>query len=404
MPREREVESFSTDMAGWNAERVAETIDLSRYISLRREFHTMPEPAYREYDTADRVAQELDRLGIPYERGWGGTGIVAWISGDDEGASVALRADMDALEMDEKSGVPYASEREGMMHACGHDGHMTMLLAAAEIISRHISFTGTVYLIFQPAEEGGGGAGKMVEEGLFDRFSIDRIYGLHNRPSERFGKFLVKEGPVMTSVDIWSIVLHGRSGHSSQPHRAENPISAAVRIVTALESISSRDIDPMKPHVVTVATIESGTAFNVIPGSCRIGGSVRAYDTEVQDILERRISEITAGMAEAFGLEYDLKYERKYPPTVNSFIDNARAAAIAVSGEEGVTDRFSSSMGSEDFSFFLRQREGCYVWLGMGKEGRETIPLHSARYDFDDDSIATGVAYWASLVEIELGK
>ncbi|WP_457605374.1 M20 aminoacylase family protein [Nitratifractor sp.] len=379
-------------------------LDLDYYVKLRRELHRRPELCYEERGTADRIAQELDRYQIPYERGIGGTGIVAWIEKGKGGPSIALRADMDALPIEEETGLPYASEIPGKMHACGHDGHVTMLLAAAKQLKDEVDFEGRVTLIFQPAEEGGAGAKAMIEDGLFERFPIDRIYGLHNRPSLPLGKIQIKEGPVMTSVDTWSVEILGRSGHSSQPHHAINPIVVASHIVLAIKEISSLDIDPSQAHVVTVATIESGVAFNVIPDRCRVAGSVRAFSPEVQDRIEERIREIGNGVAAAFGAEAEVEYTRHYPPTVNTHTGPALAAAEACVGAEGIVHDFPSSMGSEDFSFYLQHVPGCYIWLGSKADPEaETIPLHSSRYDFNDDLIELGVCYWTRLVEEELG-
>ena len=379
-------------------------IDRDYFTALRRELHAMPELGYEEHATARRIARELDRYGIEYEKGIGGTGIVAWIDKGSSDRAIALRADMDALPIEEETGVPYASKREGVMHACGHDGHTTMLLAAARALKEEGDFDGRVVLIFQPAEEGGAGAKRMIDDGLFERFPVDRIYGLHNRPSLPLGKVLIKEGPVMTSVDTWSVRVVGRSGHSSQPHNAINPIVVASHIVLAIKEISSTAIDPAQAHVITVAKMESGVAFNVIPDECRIEGSVRAFSPEVQETIERRIGELAEGVARGFGARVETEYRRKYPPTINSHTETALAAAEACVGSENIIHDFASSMGSEDFSFYLQQVPGCYVWLGSKSDPEaETIPLHSSRYDFNDDLIEIGACYWVNLVKQELG-
>ena len=378
-------------------------IDEAYYRELRHKFHTIPELAYSEFETSDLIAEELDRYGIDYRRGLGGTGIVAWIDKGKSERSIALRADIDALPIEEESGVEYISKNSGIMHACGHDGHITMLLAAASYIKESVDFNGRVYFIFQPAEEGGAGARKMIEDGLFDEFKIDRIYGMHNRPQAPFGEFLIKKGPVMSSVDIWNIEITGKSGHSSQPHLAVNPIVVASHIVQAIKSITSQDIDPSQAHVITVAKINSGTAFNVIPERCTIEGSVRAFDESVQDMIEDRINSISKGISSAFGADVKVEYKRMYPATVNSVTDCAVKAAESIKECKKITDDFPSSMGSEDFSFYLQRCEGCYIWIGSATDGRDITPLHSSKYDFDDRLIPIGVEYWVELAKCELG-
>ncbi len=380
-------------------------IDLDYFSALRHELHQIPELCYEEQLTSDRVARELESYGIPFERGIGGTGIVAWIDKGSSQRAIGLRADMDALPIEEETGVSYVSKHPGRMHACGHDGHTVMLLAAAKYLKEEVDFDGRVVLIFQPAEEGGAGAKRMIEDGLFERFPMERIYGLHNRPSLPLGKVLIKEGPVMTSVDTWEVKVVGRSGHSSQPHNAINPIVIASHIVLGIKEISATAIDPAQAHVITVAKIESGVAFNVIPDECRIEGSVRAFSPAVQDLIEKRIEEIARGVAAAFGASVEVAYRRKYPPTINTHTATAIRAAEKCVGKEGIVHDFPSSMGSEDFSFFLQHVPGCYVWLGSKKNPEEeTIPLHSSRYDFNDELIETGVCYWVNLIEEELGK
>lgn len=378
-------------------------IDTIYFRELRHRLHTIPELAFEEKKTGDLIAKELDLYGIPCERGWAKTGIVAWIKKGDSKRSVALRADMDALPITEENGLSYRSIHPGKMHACGHDGHMTMLLAAAKSLKEEIDFDGTVYLIFQPAEEGEGGAKVMIEEGLFTKYPIDRIYGLHNRPSEPSGTFLIKKGAVMSSVDTWQIEIEGKSAHSSQPHIGLNPIVIASHIVLAIKGISSLDIAPDQSHVITVAKIESGTAFNIIPDRCIIEGSVRAYSEAVQNLIESRIRTIPEGIAKSFGARAHVTYTRMYPPTINSYIDTALAAAQKTVSPERIVTEFPSSFGSEDFSFFLQKKEGCYIWLGA-KEDADTAPLHSSRYDFNDNLIETGAHFWINLVQEELPK
>ena len=392
-------------MTSQNVSGVLTDQEYAYFTKLRHTLHRIPELGYAEQQTSDRIAEELDRMGIAYDRGIGGTGIVAWITKGAGSRAIALRADMDALPIAEESGVAYPSEHPGVMHACGHDGHSVMLLAAAKVLQERMEFDGTVYLIFQPAEEGGAGAKAMLDDGLMERYPFERIYGMHNRPSEPLGTFLVKSGPVMTSVDTWRIVVRGRSGHSSQPHRAINPIVVASHIVLAIKEISSLDIDPAQAHVVSVAKVESGIAFNIVPDVCTIEGSIRAFSETVQDRIEERIRTIARGIAESFGATAEVHYTRRYPPTVNTRTEIARHAAERVSGAEQVRTDFPSSMGSEDFSFFLREREGCYVWLGTQTDpNAETISLHSSRYDFEDAALPIGAGYWVEIVHEELGE
>ena len=378
--------------------------EIDYFTALRHDLHRIPELAYAEHKTAERIALELDRLGVEYDRGVGGTGIVAWIRKGSSERAIALRADMDALPIVEESGVAYPSQNPGTMHACGHDGHSVMLLSAAKMLQEKSAFDGTVYLIFQPAEEGEAGAKAMIEDGLLERYSFERIYGMHNRPSVPLGTFLIKPGAVMTSIDTWQIEVTGRSGHSSQPHRAINPIVVASHIVLAIKQISSLDIDPAEAHVVSVSGIESGVAFNIVPDTCTIEGSIRAFSEAVQARIEARIRTIAEGIAASFGAMAEVVYQRRYPPTINSTTQAALAAAKRTVGEEHIRTDFPSSMGSEDFSFFLQEREGCYVWLGTQTDPQaEVIPLHAARYDFEDAAIPVGADYWVALVEEELG-
>jgi len=378
-------------------------LDWEYYRKLRHDFHAMPELGYREFRTADRICRELESYDIPYERGIGGTGVVARIRKGSCRRGIALRADMDALPITEETGLDYASKTPGIMHACGHDGHIVMLLAAAKVLRQSTEFDGTAVLIFQPAEEGGGGARAMMDDGLFERFPIDAVYGLHTRPDRPLGTFLVKDGPVMTSVDTWSVTIRGRSGHSARPHLAVNPILVASHLVQAIKEISATAVDPLQAHVVTVATIESGVAFNVIPDRCRIGGSVRTFSPEVAETVKTQIARLSEAIAGGFGAEAEFDYTYRYPATVNNRAQTALRAALSCVGEEKVVRDFSPSMGSEDFSFYLQQAPGCYVWLGSRADSsEEPASLHSCRYDFNDDLIATGASYWVELVRQEL--
>ncbi len=371
------------------------------FVDLRHRFHSMPELAYEENQTSTLVCEELERMGIEYERGLAGTGVIARIGTDVSDQAIMLRADMDALPIDEETGLEYASKNPGVMHACGHDGHMTMLLAAASVLKNDPDLGGVVYLLFQPAEEGGAGAKKLIDDGLFDRYDIDRVFGLHNHPTEKYGRFMIKKGPIMASIDTWTVTVKGRSGHSSQPHRSINPIVVASHIVLAIKSISSLYIDPSSSHVVTVTKIEGGTTFNIIPDICIVHGSARCFDDGVRMAIRRRIEEISHSIAAGFGADVDVEYNGVYPVTSNSVVESARAAARKIGAE--VSETHPPSMGSEDFSFFLQHTEGCYVWLGSEySDGRDVFPLHSSRYDFNDDLIQLGASYWIELAKAEL--
>ena len=375
------------------------------YQKLRQNLHSIPEIGFKEFKTADIVAKELDRLGVEYTRGIGGTGIVAWIRCGSSEKSIALRADMDALFIEEKNSFAYASQHKGLMHACGHDGHMAMLLGAIDIISKNKElFDGTIYFIFQPAEEGLGGAKAMVEDGLFERFKIDKVYAIHNRPTEQFGKIFVKNGVMMASYDNYKIEVLGKSTHSSMPHTGKNPLVAAAHIVTAMKSITSLDLNPNAKSVVTVASIHGGEADNIIPDSCTIRGSIRAFDANVRKEIEKRVKEIATYIAKGFGMEAIVEYHRGYPATINSDSTNAIKAAVATVGKESVVTDFQPSYGSEDFSYFLQKAPGAYAWLGSGEEERGTMTLHSSTFDFNDRLIPIGVRYFFELAKAELGR
>jgi amidohydrolase len=290
------------------------------------------------------------------------------------------------------------------MHACGHDGHMAIMLGAIEAIAtQKAELDGTVYFIFQPAEEGLGGAKAMVEDGLFERFKIDKIFGIHNRPTEPYGKIFIKEGTMMASYDNYQIEILGKSTHSSMPHTGKNPIVAAAHIVAAMKSITSLDLSPNAKSVVTVASIHGGEADNIIPDNCIIRGSIRAFEKEVRKAIETRVKEIATHMAQGFGMEAKIEYHTGYPATVNTDIQSALQAAVATVGESNTITDFTPSYGSEDFSYFLEQKPGCYAWLGSGKSEEQPMTLHSSSFDFNDDIIPIGVRYYYEIAKRELG-
>ncbi len=372
-----------------------------RVVALRHDLHAHPELAFDEWRTSDAVVAHLERLGIETHRGLAGTGVVACIRAGKRGRAIGLRADMDALPLSELNGFPHRSKYEGRMHACGHDGHTAMLVGAAEVLAQRASqgtFDGTVNLIFQPAEEHEGGGRVMVEQGLFERFPMDRVFGLHNWPGLPAGSFVVTDGPVMAGADRFEITVTGRGGHAAMPHQATDTVLAGAALVQALQSLVSRDLDPQEAAVVSVTRFQAGFADNVLPESAVLGGTVRCFRPELQEMLEAGMRRICHGIGLAHGVEIALQYHRGYPPTIN----DAGAAAICrevVRGMDGSELlQAKPSMGAEDFAYLSQVVPGCYVWLGNGP-GEGGCMLHSPHYDFNDAVIPTGIRYWVALVE-----
>lgn len=367
----------------------------------RRDIHAHPEILFDTDRTSALVAEKLRGFGVDeVVEGIGRTGVVGVIRGRQTGSGrvVGLRADMDALPIPEATGLDYASRTPGAMHACGHDGHTAMLLGAAQYLAETRNFDGTVVVIFQPAEEGGGGGKEMVEDGLMERFGIQQVYGLHNLPGLPVGEFAFRPGPVMAASDTFSIVVTGRGGHAAQPHRTIDPVLTAAQIVTALQQVASRNADPLKAVVVSVTSVRtSSNASNVIPEEVELIGTARTLDPETQDLTERRMGEIVAGIAAAHGATARFVYERDYPVTVNAEAETAFAARVAreVVGSDRVDAAAPPMMGAEDFSYMLNHRPGAYVFLGNG----DTAALHHPKYDFNDDAIPVGCSYWVRLVE-----
>jgi len=378
-------------------DRIAEWQD--QMAAWRRHLHAHPETAFEERDTAAFVAEQLVGFGLEVHRGLAGTGIVATLRTGD-GPAIGLRADMDALHISEANAIAHRSTRPGRMHACGHDGHMAMLLGAAKYLCETKQFQGTVHFIFQPAEENEGGGRTMVEEGLFDRFPVRAVYGMHNWPGMAPGRFGVRAGPMMAAFDLFEITLLGQGSHAAMPHLGTDPVVAAAALISALQTIPSRGTNPLDAAVVSVTRLQAGDTWNVIPDRAWLGGIARALRPEVQDYVEQSLRRVAAGVAAAHGVEAEVRYERRYPPTINyaAETENAAAAAAVVVGEEAVDRDVRPSMGSEDFAFMLQQRPGCYVWIGNGG-GDEGRNLHNPHYDFNDDILAVGASYWASLVE-----
>ena len=371
-----------------------------KIATLRRDIHAHPELAFDEKRTAAKVADYLDSLGLEVHRGIARTGVVAKLSLGSSKRAIGLRADMDALPLTELNTFPHHSTHAGKMHACGHDGHTAMLLGAAEALSKLRNFDGTVYFIFQPAEEHEGGGRVMVEEGLFERFPMDMVFGLHNWPGMPAGSFGVTEGPVMAGTDRFDIEITGRGGHAAMPHQAVDVVLAGSALVQAAQSLVSRNTDPLAAAVVSVTRFHAGHADNVLPESAVLGGTVRTLDAELQDQLEEGLRRICRGIEATYRVSIELRYERGYPPTVNapapSFI--ARETARHVAGEAQVLTGLPPSMGAEDFAYLARVVPACYVWLGNGP-GEGGCMLHSPHYDFNDKIIATGIRYWVRLAE-----
>jgi hippurate hydrolase len=377
---------------------------------VRRDIHAHPELAFKEVRTSDRVAELLTSWGVPIDRGLGGTGVVGIIKGDQPSSqAIGLRADMDALPMQEVNTFAHASKHAGMMHGCGHDGHTAMLLNAARYLAKNRAFAGTVYLIFQPAEEGGnGGARRMIEDGLFDKFPMNAVFGMHNWPGMSVGQFGVTPGPIMASSNVFTITIDGKGGHAGMPHLSQDPIMPAVQIAQALQTIISRNRHPLESAVLSLTQIHAGSAMNVIPGQAKLMGTVRTFTTDILDLIERRMGEIVGHTSEAMGCEGGLDFTRNYPPTVNSEKETAFCIDVmkGIVGPENVNPKVVPTMGAEDFSFMLEKVPGCYVWIGNGMgEHREAghglgpCMLHNGSYDFNDDLLPLGATYWVRLVQ-----
>ena len=345
-------------------------------------------------------------MGLEVHRGLARTGVVASIRAGGSGRAIGLRADMDALPVTEANTFAHVSRHPGRMHACGHDGHTVMLLGAARYLAATRCFDGTVHLVFQPAEEGQGGARTMVAEGLFERFPVDAVYGLHNQPGLPVGQFAVHHGPAMASSDSFSVRLLGRGGHAAQPHLASDAVLAACALVTSLQGVVARNVPPLESAVLSVAQVHAGTADNVLPESAEIRGTCRSHRPEVRDLLERRLREVAAGVAAAHGVGCEVVFVREEPPLVNSIehAGHAARAAAAVVGEQNVRLDLPPSMGAEDFAVMLEHRPGAYIRIGNGPlaDHDGAAPVHHPRYDFNDEALAYGAAWWATLVEQRL--
>jgi hippurate hydrolase len=366
----------------------------------RRDFHRQPELQYDVHKTAGTVAAKLREFGCDeIVEGIGKTGVVGIIKGQSGGSGrvIGMRADMDALPINEETGKPWASQVPGKMHACGHDGHTSMLLGAAKYLTETRRFDGSVAVIFQPAEEGGAGGKAMVDDGLMERFNIQEVYGMHNYPGLPVGRFAIRPGPIMAAADLFTISIEGKGGHAARPHATFDPLLVGSQIVQALQSIVSRNVDPLKSAVVSVTTFQAGDAFNIIPQRAELTGTARTLDPEVRDLIEARMGELVPKIADAYGARATLTYNRNYPVTVNHQEQTDKAIAIArdVAGKAHVDTDIAPLMGGEDFSFMLNARPGAFIFVGNG----DSAGLHHPAYDFDDDVIPVGASYWGRLAE-----
>ncbi|MGE5477949.1 MAG: M20 aminoacylase family protein [Bacteroidales bacterium] len=367
----------------------------------RRDIHAHPETAFEEVRTAALVAAKLAEWGIEVHRGLGGTGVVGLLRGNGQGARIGLRADMDALTMPEATGLPYASCHPGKFHGCGHDGHTAMLLGAACYLAATRRFAGEVAFIFQPAEEGDGGAARMIADGLFRRFPCDAVYALHNRPNLPLGQVAVAPGPVMAAADEFRVEISGRGGHAAMPHSCDDPVVAAAQLILAWQPLVSRRTDPLDAAVISVTQVQAGSAFNVIPGQARLGGTVRSLRPQTRDRLRQQMERVAQGVAQACDVAITFDYRDGYAPTVNAPAHAAFAAAVArqVVGDAGVVTDLPPSMGAEDFSFMLAECPGAYLWLGAQRGDGPPVSLHNPHFDFNDQVLPIGASLLASLVE-----
>ena len=376
--------------------------------SWRQHLHQFPEIAYEEAMTSDFVTAKLKSFGVEVHRGLGKTGVVGVIHGaesdDGESSAIGLRADMDALPMDEETGLPHASQNPGRMHACGHDGHMTMLLGAAEYLAGNRDFKGKVYCIFQPAEEGGNaGARSMINDGLFDRFPMDSVWGMHNWPGMETGHAIAHIGPAMAGADIFILTIEGSGGHAAMPHQTRDPIVAAGMVTVALQTLVSRRLDPFDHAVVSLTKLDAGSAFNVIPGVATIGGTLRTMKSTTRQAFLEEIEAVAKAAASTAGCDVSMEIRPGYPPTINHEQDAifARNVISEVLGPDGLDTDITPSMGAEDFSYLIQQKEGAYIWLGAGRNSQN---LHSPLYDFNDDLLPLGASLWVRMVEAKLAS
>ncbi|MGG5818997.1 M20 aminoacylase family protein [Falsiroseomonas sp. HW251] len=389
MPILNRIAAFTPEMQAW-----------------RQDIHAHPELAFEEHRTSDLVARRLAEWGIEVHRGLAGTGVIGVLRNGTSSRAIGLRADMDALPMPEETGLPYASRNPGRMHACGHDGHTSMLLGAAKYLAETKAFDGTVVFIFQPAEEAGGGGERMVQDGLFRRFPVEQVFALHNDPTTPIGQAQAVAGPVLAAADPIAIRIRGKGAHAAQPHFGVDPILVGAQMITALHQVVSRRIDPLDSAVLSLCVFQGGTVGNVIPETATIEGTVRTLRVATRDEMERIITKTVAGLAALHDAEAELDYRRGYPPTVNdaAATDRAALAASRVLGEGRVIREALPLMGAEDFSYMLLERPGCFLRLGQADGAKGAVACHNPRYDFNDDALPVGASWFATLVEQEMPR
>jgi len=373
---------------------------LAELATLRRDLHAHPELAFHEQRTADIVARELERYGLEVHKGLARTGVVGLLKAGSGPRMIGLRADMDALPLTEMNEFPHHSRHPGCMHACGHDGHTALLLGAARYLAEHPDFDGTVVFIFQPAEESEGGAAVMLEAGLFEKFPVESVYGLHNWPGIPVGEMAIMPGPVMAGTCGFELAVRGHGCHAAMPHQGVDTIVAASHLVQALQTVTARNLHPCEAAVVSVTQFHSGSAWNIIPEEAVLRGTIRSFKPEVQELVERSIERLCSGVASAYGAQIGVTFEHRYPPTVNTApeAETCRRAALGFLGEDKVQSDALPSMGAEDFAYMLREKPGCYVWLGNGP-GTGGCTLHNPHYDFNDEALPVGITYWVKLVQ-----
>ena len=380
---------------------IKELEDLQQEMqNWRRDIHAHPEIAFEEHRTAEIVAEKLKSFGIEVETGIAGTGVVGTLKKGTGNRAIGLRADLDALLINEANDFEHKSKNPGKMHACGHDGHTVMLLGAAKYLAEQGNFDGTVNFIFQPAEENEGGGKAMIDDGLFDKYPVESIYGMHNIPGMPVASFAIKPGPIMAAFDVFNVKIIGKGGHAAMPQTTIDPIIIGTKIIDAYQSIVSRYIDPQEPAVLSVTQFHAGDAYNVIPNDIEIKGCTRCFSPKIQKQLEDQMHQITKSICEAYGATYEFEFEHRYPATINSEeeADIAGKVAQSVVGEDRVNLSPTPGMGSEDFAYMLQEKPGSYIWIGNG-DGEGSCMVHNPGYDFNDEILPIGATYWVKMAE-----